>query len=546
MLSRFFNTSDIFRESSRDIVLSIDSSSRRLLIQALSIVVISALFLSVSPLYMAKVIDAMSIPGYTAHRNIFTYAIIYLVLRFAGQAFVDLRWTFINPVLYAISYSLCNLIASRLSSIFRHEGRAGDGAAAIAEQVTVISKMGLGSVTLLYGVLAVIIPTAIELFVVCIAIGFVIGPRLILYVTLGMIIFMIAVSFKRHRELTSAAKAHQLDNVVSGTVAEYISNPSLVREFSAKGFMQSRIDQQIAASILEHQRFFRIKTERSLYLTLTTCLVYSILLLTAVVNAKSLAVTAGSFFLLIIYLDRILQPLTNASVAINNIQNGLVSMKGAYTLLKKLEKEAALAPFNREPNITWEKISIVSQRSFFCTNQVLNIGKGTWVRLRGPSGSGKSTYLRRIYQKLLSDSVYSGADMHYLNPVPITIRGSVFDNIALGDTTVTKEICQTYWTAWHLKFGNNQIDIDAETKQLSAGEIQFLAICRTLVRRPRLVIFDEATNSIDIHSEPKIWTMIRQALPETTIFVVSHREVEGISFDHEEWLEQNSKASTIS
>jgi ABC-type transport system involved in cytochrome bd biosynthesis fused ATPase/permease subunit len=89
-------------------------------------------------------------------------------------------------------------------------------------------------------------------------------------------------------------------------------------------------------------------------------------------------------------------------------------------------------------------------------------------------------------------------------------------------------------TEWHLGLGNNQIDIDTKAEQLSAGEMQFLAICRTLVRNPKLVIFDEATNSIDIDSEPQIWPMIQKALPEATVFVVSHREVSSIHFDHEE------------
>ncbi|HWZ47167.1 MAG TPA: ABC transporter ATP-binding protein, partial [Herbaspirillum sp.] len=272
-----------------------------------------------------------------------------------------------------------------------------------------------------------------------------------------------------------------------------------------------------------------------------TCVVYSMVLLGAILNANSLSVSAGGFFLLVIYLDRIVQPLTNASAAINNVQNGLISMKGAYGLLQKFEKNAALEPFSRKGNNLWEKILISPEPCFFRTNQVLNIGKGTWIRLHGPSGSGKSTYLRRIYHKLLSDTVYSGADIHYLNPSPTVIQGSVFDNIALGDTSITKEIGRAYWAAWHLRLGNNQIDIETEVEQLSAGEMQFLAICRTLVRNPKLVIFDEATNSIDINSEPKIWTMIQKALPKAIVFVVSHREVGVIRFDHEETMEKNTK-----
>jgi ABC-type multidrug transport system fused ATPase/permease subunit len=534
MQLRFLIKSDFFRQSLVDILDSIDGASMRLLVRALIIVVASGLFLSISPLYMAKVIDVMATQELESNKTLFGYVSLSLALRFIGQALVDLRWNIINPVLYTISYSLCTLTASRLSVIFRHEGRTGDSAAAIAEQVSVISKMELGSISLLYGLLVVIIPTAIELLVVSIAVGVMVGFWLLLYMMLGMIVFIIAVSFKRDEELLSATAAHEIDNVVSASFAEYISNPSLVREFDASKFLRYRLEQQIKISILEHQRLFSIKTDRGLCLTAVTCVIYSMVLFGAILSPKTLPISAGGYFLLVIYLDRILQPLTNASAAINNIQNGLISMKGAYGLLQTFEKNAALMPFIKTKKNTWDTILLSPKRCFFHANQVLTIGKSTWIRLLGPSGSGKSTYLRQIYRKLLSDSNRSGTGMHYLNPAPVIIRGSVFDNIALGDTSITKEMVETYWTEWHLGLGNNQIDIDTKAEQLSAGEMQFLAICRTLVRNPKLVIFDEATNSIDIDSEPQIWPMIQKALPEATVFVVSHREVSSIHFDHEE------------
>jgi ABC-type multidrug transport system fused ATPase/permease subunit len=483
---------------------------------------------------MAKVIDVMTTQGTESNKNIFSYISLYLALRFIGQALVDLRWNIINPVLYTISYSLCTLTASRLSTIFRHESRTGDNAAAIAEQVSVISKMELGSISLLYGVLVVIIPTAIELLVVSIAVGIIVGFWLLLYMILGMIVFLIAVSFKRDKELLSATAAHKMDNVVSASFAEYISNSSLVREFNASTFLRHRLEQQIKVSIHEHQRLFSIKTDRGLCLTAVTCAVYSLVLFGAILGQKTLPISAGGYFLLVIYLDRILQPLTNASAAINNIQNGLISMKGAYGLLQNFKRNAARMPFIKAKENTWKTILISPERCFFHANQVLTIGKSAWIRLLGPSGSGKSTYLRQIYRKLLSDSIHSGIEIHYLNPVPVIIRGSVLDNIALGDSSITREMVKTYWSQWHLELGNNQIDIDADVEQLSAGEMQFLAICRTLVRNPKLIILDEATNSIDIDSEPQIWPMIQRTLPEATVFVVSHREVGNIHFDHEE------------
>lgn len=536
MQSNFFSSSRFCGQSIQDIAKSIDHISQRLLIRAVVIVIISAVLMSASPLFMAKVINAVTAEDQAQNQAVVLYAMFYLILRFGGQGLVDLRWIVVNPVLYAISYSLCVNTASRLSNVFRHEGRNGDNAATIAKQVTVIAKMELGSISLLYGILAIIVPTIIELLIVCFAVGIALGPWLAVYMICGGIFFITAVSFKRKKELLSAAAAHEADSVVSASFAEYISNPSLVREFGADNFMKTRLAKTIGASLHQHRQLFSIKTERGLYLTAIAGAVYAAVLLGSIYNGRAETIGAGGLFLLVVYLDRILQPLTNASAAINSIQNGVVAMKSAYALIDELEKKAASIPFSIEKKRRWENIVMVSKPHFSLSDQTLRIGKGTWIRLHGPSGSGKSTCLRRIYHKLISGIVYPGVDIHYLNPVPVVIRGSVFDNIALGDDSVTRAHTQRYWTEWHQRWGNRQIDLDTDVEQLSAGETQFLAICRTLVRNPKLVIFDEATNSIDVQSEGQLWELIRELLPTATAFVVSHRDINTILFDHEEFL----------
>lgn len=540
MQLRFSSDPSLYKRSFNDIVSAIDESSRFLLGRAIAVVIISGLFVSLSPIYMARVLDGISGQDHAVNGGIIPYAVIYLILRFFGQALVDLRWIVINPVLYKISYSVCALTATRLSGIRRYEGRGGDNAALVAEQVSVMSKMGIGSISLLYGLLVVILPTAIELLIVCIVVGVAIGPLLAAYMMLGGILFTLAVSFRRKKELSSANQANRTDNNVSTHFAEFISNPSLVREFSAGDFMKYRLEEAISLSVLEHRRLFFIKTERGLYLTIITCIIYAVILFWTIFEARSVAATAGSFFLLVVYLDRILQPLTNASSAVNTIQAGLVSMKGAYVLLESLKERAEHEPFKVDGSEIWDKVSIVEDRHCLQTiDKTLQIPRGSWGQIRGPLGSGKSTYLRRIYSVLLSERVFAAEQIHYLNPVPPLIRGSILENIALGNPIITREIVEKYWSRWWTDFGNRLIYLDSDVGNLSAGETQYLAICRTIIRQPKVVIFDESINSIDIQSELRIWKLIRKTLPDATVFVVSHRQNEAITFDYEKIFSNN-------
>jgi len=536
-----FFSSHILRSVFKDFRSSCDRQSMRLLLMALAVVIGSAFFVGISPIYMAKAIDAMSKGGSEAAEGVVAFAMGYLLLRFIGEALVDLRWIVINPVLYRISYAFCFLIAGRIAKIPRQEGRTGESSAWVAEKAAVISKMEMGSISFLYGLLAVIIPTAIELVIACIAIAIAIGPILVVYISLGGIVFMVGVSFKRDKELSAANIANQSDNVSTSYFSEYIANPALIHEFGARTFLEARLSKAIDDALSKHRQFFFVKTERSLYLTGITCVIYAAVLASAVFQIGLVSSTAGNFFLLVIYLDRILNPLSNASSAVNSMQNGLISIKGGYDLLADLERSAANRPFSVARADEWDEIIIDEAPAYFIDGRDLNIGRGSWVCIKGPSGAGKSTHLRKIYQNILSHGGIDGSKIHYLNPASAVVRGSVFENISLGAEAITREMVAAYWDFWNKEIGNRAVDIDADVSSLSAGETQFLSVCRTIFRAPEFVFFDEATNSMDRSSESKIWAIIREKLQGATVFVISHRDMHDVRFDFVDDLKRGQR-----
>jgi ATP-binding cassette subfamily B protein len=415
-LKKLLRDSDLIEKVSADIIDSVKPDSSRSLIKALVLVSASAVLSSLSPMYVAKIIDVVAKSGTTLDLNILPFIGAYLLLRFGGQALESFRWLLINPVLFKVTYNLCVNVSARLSCIGHRTQSAQTNASLISEQIAIVSKIQTGATGILYGLLVVIVPTVIEFGVVVAAVGFMVGTVVILYIAFGLAILSIAIFFGRKKELARTGEAYSFDNEVFGAYGEYISNSSLIREFSADAFFKDRLESSIGRSIAAHRRLFTTKTVRGLCLTAATAAVYTGLLAWAAVKLRAGVLGAGQLFLLVAYLDRIVAPMTTASSAINTIQSGLVAMKGGYDHLDKmLAKSAFERPTVLREEALHARLSTHHVHAF--ADDVLHLGVGKAIRLSGPSGTGKTTHLRWLYGALLSDDAFTT-----LSPRPTSLR----------------------------------------------------------------------------------------------------------------------------
>jgi ABC-type multidrug transport system fused ATPase/permease subunit len=175
----------------------------------------------------------------------------------------------------------------------------------------------------------------------------------------------------------------------------------------------------------------------------------------------------------------------------------------------------------------------------------LNIQSGEFVAIVGSSGAGKTTMADLMLGVLLPDSglikvsglspqeaisTWSGA-LAYV-PQDITIvNGTVLENVALGYDTSGLDL--TYvWEALEraqlhkivssLPDGLNSF-VGERGTQLSGGQRQRLGIARALFTRPRLIVFDEATSSLDGQTEQEISEALYKLKGEVTLIVIAHR-----------------------
>lgn len=173
----------------------------------------------------------------------------------------------------------------------------------------------------------------------------------------------------------------------------------------------------------------------------------------------------------------------------------------------------------------------------------LEIPTGRLVILTGPSGSGKTTILDLVLglrapsegQVLVDgvpleeiDTASWRRQLGYVPQEPVLLHGTIARNVTLGaedlgDAAVEEALRRAgAWSFVAALPGGIHTRVEERGGSLSGGERQRIAIARALIRRPRLLVLDEATSELDASSEMAIWEALRVLRPEITMVAAAH------------------------
>ena len=174
----------------------------------------------------------------------------------------------------------------------------------------------------------------------------------------------------------------------------------------------------------------------------------------------------------------------------------------------------------------------------------LEIPAGKFVGVVGQSGSGKSTLMKlisRLYSPeegkiMIDDYDIDKVELYSLRrqigivpQEPLLFSGNVNDNIALTDPNASsEEISKAAMIACAQEFIMGLADGYSTQRgergaNLSGGQRQRLAIARTLLANPKLLVMDEATSALDYDTERRVCQNLRESLEGCTVFFVTHR-----------------------
>ena len=174
----------------------------------------------------------------------------------------------------------------------------------------------------------------------------------------------------------------------------------------------------------------------------------------------------------------------------------------------------------------------------------LDIRAGEKIALIGASGSGKTTLAQIIagfYNKNSGKLLYNGIKIEDLDKkslrselflvlqMPILFNNTLRFNITMGDESVSDkriykalEISQLSQTVLDME---NKLDtiVGKNGVRLSGGQRQRLSIARMIIANPSVVIFDESTSALDVHTELKLFSDLEEILKDKTVITIAHR-----------------------
>jgi ATP-binding cassette, subfamily C, bacterial len=229
---------------------------------------------------------------------------------------------------------------------------------------------------------------------------------------------------------------------------------------------------------------------------------------------------------------------SSASAAITRI-NKILDLKQEKNGTLKLDSNS------KKVDISLKNLSFYyNEDKEVLKNISFDIKSGEKVAIIGASGSGKTTIANIIsgfYAKNSGDIFYNNISIEDLNKqslreniflvlqMPILFNNSLRFNITMGNENVSDEeiykalqIAQLFKTVEDMP---NKLDtiVGKHGIRLSGGQRQRLSIARMIIANPAIVIFDESTSALDVHTEVKLFTELEEFLKEKTVITIAHR-----------------------
>ena len=416
--------------------------------------------------------------------------------------------------------------------------------------LTRMLERGKGAIDLIIrmGVLN-LIPTVLEVSFVCLLFGFYFGWQLA-----GIVLAMIALYswfsfFFSERRIAIRREYIEADTEASTKAVDSLLNYETVKYFGNERWEAERYDRSMA----KYERA-TIKTYGSLaVLNSGQALIFTGgMVLSMLFAARGIArgtMTLGDFVLVNSVFIQLYQPLNFMGMIYRELKQALVDIEAMFNLLGEApevrDKPGAKPLIVSKGAIEFENVHFAYEDARPILRGVdFEVPAGHMVALVGPSGAGKSTVSRLLYRfydvksgRILIDGqdirdVRQDSLRNAIGIVPqdtVLFNGTIAYNIRYGRVDATDEevrraarLARIDGFIRQLPLGYNSM-VGERGLKLSGGEKQRVAIARTILKAPPILVLDEATSALDSFTEKEIQASLDRIAQNRTTLVIAHR-----------------------
>jgi ATP-binding cassette subfamily B protein len=344
---------------------------------------------------------------------------------------------------------------------------------------------------------------------------------------------------------------NETDNEAQTKAIDSLLNFETVKYFGNEAHESRRFDESLAryekASVKSQVSLNTLNIGQATIISIAL----GVMMLMAANGVAHHHMSVGKFVLVNTYLMQLYIPLNMLGFVYFSLNQGLVDMEQMFALMRVnheiTDKPGAqiLAPQGPSAEIRFEDVHF----SYNPDREILKgvtftVQPGHKIAIVGPTGSGKSTISRmlfRFYDVTAGAVRINGTDIrdvtqHSLRAaigvVPqdtVLFNDSIYYNIAYGKPDATREeienaarLAQIHDFVTRLPQGYNT-KVGERGLKLSGGEKQRVAIARTILKNPRILILDEATSALDTATEQEIGAALSSVAHDRTTLVIAHR-----------------------
>jgi ABC-type transport system involved in Fe-S cluster assembly fused permease/ATPase subunit len=500
------------------------------------------------PLVLKELIDGLTIkPDKPASLLILPAGllIVYGLLRLSTTVFTELREFFFAKVTQRAVRTVALKVFRHLHalSLRFHLNRQTGGITRDIERGT----RGISS--LVSYTLFSILPTAIEITLVLgyLALQYdlwfsvITLVALVTYVTFTVLVTEWRTNFRRTmNDLDSKANTRAIDSLLNYETVKYFSN----EEYEARRYDEG-LQRYEQAAVRSQTSLTLLNTGQSLIIASAVTLI----LWRATLGVIGGTMTLGDLVLVNAFMIQLYIPLNFLGVIYREIKQSLADMEKMFTLLDQ-HREVADSPSARPLAIQSAELRFSQiDFSYEKNRQILfdvdfTIVAGTTTAVVGHSGSGKSTLARLLFRFYDVDKgaiLIDGQDIRdvaqsslrsAIGIVPqdtVLFNDTIAYNIAYGRPNASQQdIIAAARAAYIHDFIESLPDgyntmVGERGLKLSGGEKQRVAIARTLLKNPAILVFDEATSALDSHAEQAIQAQLKDIARDRTTLVIAHR-----------------------